>query len=256
MIKIDQLLFSYESGFTLDIKQLEIKDGEFVSIIGPNGSGKSTFVKLLSGVIRSYRGSIVFDKVNIRDLTIKKIAQKVSVVPQEFSTIYEYNVDSIVSSSRIPFARKFSFSESYDDKKAIEDAMKKTDTLRYKNEVFGNLSGGEKQRVMIARAVAQNTDILILDEFVSHLDPGHAQELLKLVKTSNKDAGKTIISVFHDINTASLYSDRIIVFNKGGIFSDGTPYQVITEKMLNEIYSLDATIIKHPLYNKPQVIYN
>ena len=130
MIKIDQLLFSYESGFTLDIKQLEIKDGEFVSIIGPNGSGKSTFVKLLSGVIRSYRGSIVFDKVNIRDLTIKKIAQKVSVVPQEFSTIYEYNVDSIVSSSRIPFARKFSFSESYYEKKAIEYAMKKTDTLR------------------------------------------------------------------------------------------------------------------------------
>jgi iron complex transport system ATP-binding protein len=256
MIKIDQLLFSYESGFTLDIKQLEIKDGEFVSIIGPNGSGKSTFVKLLSGVIRSYRGSIVFDKVNIRDLTIKKIAQKVSVVPQEFSTVYEYNVDSIVSSSRIPFAGKFSFSESYDDKKAIEDAMKKTDTLRYKNEVFGNLSGGEKQRVMIARAVAQNTDILILDEFVSHLDPGHAQELLKLVKKSNKDDGKTIISVFHDINTASLYSDRIIVFNKGDIFSDGTPYQVITEKMLNEIYALDATIIKHPLYNKPQVIYN
>ena len=133
--------------------------------------------------------------------------------------------------------------------------MKKADIYQYKNKIFSHLSGGEKQRVMIARAFAQKTNVLLLDEFTSHLDPGHTQSLMKLIQESVKEEENTVISVFHDINLASLYSNRIILFDKGKIVIDGKPEEVISEKHLKEIYNFNGLILKHPIYEVPQVIY-
>ncbi|BBE31066.1 ABC transporter [Tepiditoga spiralis] len=255
MIKINNLNFSYGNGFNLNIEKLNIKAGEFVSIIGPNGSGKSTLLKILSGILKNFNGEILIKNKNIKNFNYKELAKTISIVPQEFNTIFKYDVESIISTSRVPYSKTFSFFETMEDKKIIEEAMKKTDTIKYKNKFFSNLSGGEKQRVMIARALAQKTKILFLDEFTSHLDPGHAQSLMNIVK-ENTQNGHTVVAVFHDINLASIYSKRLIIMLKGNVVCDGSPIDVITQENIKDIYNLDGSIIKHPKYNVPQIVFN
>lgn len=256
MIEIKDLYFSYGENFELNISNLVINPSEIVSIIGPNGAGKSTLIKIFSGLIKNYKGSVTLDKKEIKKYSHKKLAQKISIVPQEFNTIYDYDVESILSTARLPFSNFFSFTETLEDKRIINNVLQQTDLNNYKYKKFSKLSGGEKQRVLIARAFAQLTNTLLLDEFSSHLDPGHTQELLNLVKNISLEKDKTVISIFHDINMASLYSNRIIIINNGKITHDGSPRDVITKSIIKNTYNLDAEVIYHPLKNCPQIIFN
>ncbi|MDN5342393.1 ABC transporter ATP-binding protein [Oceanotoga sp. DSM 15011] len=256
MIQINNIKFNYGNGFNLDIKNLHIKNGEIVSIIGPNGAGKSTLIKLISKILPLKYGNIFIDSKNLKSLNLKELSKLIAVVPQEFNTIFDYSVKSIVETSRLPYSKKFDFfTENKEDENIISNSMKKTDTYKFKEKSFSNLSGGEKQRVMVARAFAQKSKILLLDEFSSHLDPGHTQYLLNIIKNLSQKENLTILSVFHDINLASLYSNRILIMKDGKIIKDGTPNEVITKKIIEDIYNFKAEIIIHPKYKIPQVIF-
>jgi iron complex transport system ATP-binding protein len=255
MINIKNLNFSYGENFKLNIEKLNINPSEFVSIIGPNGAGKSTLIKILSGIIKDYSGEIILNNSDLKNFSHKNLAKLIAVVPQEFNTIFDFDIESIISTARIPFSSRFSISESKEDKEIINNSIEQTDLNMYRGKKFSRLSGGEKQRVMIARAFAQLTDILLLDEFSSHLDPGHSQILLNLIHTFAKNKNKTVISIFHDINMACLYSDRIIIMNHGFIMYDGKPAEVINKKIIKEIFNLNAHVIAHPTKKIPQIIF-
>ncbi|SDC04465.1 ABC transporter ATP-binding protein [Geotoga petraea] len=255
MIKIENLEFTYGDNFNLKINNLLIKSGERVSIIGPNGSGKSTLIKIISKLISNYQGKISIKGKYLNKYTNKELSRYLAVVPQEFNTIFNYDVESIISTARLPYSKRFSFFENYEDRNIIEKSLQYADLENMKNKIFSNLSGGEKQRVMIARAFAQEADILLLDEFTSHLDPGHTDLLMKLVEEFSDSMNKTVISIFHDINLASIFSKRIIVMKNGRVFKDGSPKEVITKGVIKEAYDFEGHIIDHPVKHVPQILF-
>jgi len=255
MITFNNVRFTYGNGFFLKIDDLKIIKGDIISIIGPNGAGKSTLIKILSGILRNYKGEIILNHSELKNYSYKELSKKVAVVPQEFNTSFDYDLESIVSTSRIPFSNRISFFESEQDKRIIDEALQTVGLTNYKNKPFSSMSGGEKQKVMIARAIAQQTPILLLDEFSSHLDPGYTQSLLKLVKEMVTKEKKTVLAVFHDVNNAALFSDKIIVMKNGSVKYSGTPAEVLNESVMNEIFEMDAYIIKHPIKKVPQILF-
>jgi iron complex transport system ATP-binding protein len=251
IVEIKNLKFSYGNNFKLYIDELYVKKGEFVSIIGPNGSGKTTILKLLTLIEKKESGDIIINGKNIEDYSKKDLFKEISVVPQEFFTSFDFTVENIISSGRIPYESLF----SKNDDTIITETMKKTDTFRFKDRIYNTLSGGEKQRAMLTRALVQDTNIILLDEFVSQIDPGYTQQLVRIVKNESILKNKSIISVFHDINLASLYSDRIYIFKDGIIKYHGKPEDIITTDIMKEIFDIDCIITNHPTKNKPQVIF-
>ncbi|MBM7559992.1 ABC transporter ATP-binding protein [Marinitoga litoralis] len=250
LLEIKNLMFSYNNHFSLEIEYLYLEKGEFVSIIGPNGSGKTTILKLLTLLEKKKNGEIILADKKIEEYSKKELFKKISVVPQEFFTSFDFTVESIISTGRIPHETLFS-----EDKSIIIETMKKTDTFRFKDRIYNTLSGGEKQRTMLTRALVQDTNIILLDEFVSQIDPGYTQQLVRIVKNESILKNKSIISVFHDINLASLYSDRIYIFKDGIIKYHGKPEEIITTDIMKEIFDIDCIITNHPTKNKPQVIF-
>ncbi|GAB6188966.1 ABC transporter ATP-binding protein [Marinitoga arctica] len=250
VLEIKNLHFSYDGYFNLYIKHMYINKGEFVSIIGPNGSGKTTVLKLITGLEKKNEGEVFISQKNIEQYSKKELFKKISVVPQEFFTSFNFTVESIISSGRIPYETLFS-----KDEKIIEEVMKQTNTFKFKDRIYNYLSGGEKQRVMLTRALVQDTDILLLDEFVSQIDPGYTQQLIRMVKDESIKKNKSVLSVFHDVNLASLYSDRIYIFKDGKIRYSGKPEEIITEKIMKEVFNIECIIVKHPIKDKPQVIF-
>lgn len=255
MISVKGLKFSYGNNFKLNIENLNIEKGDVVSIIGPNGSGKSTLIKIFSGILRNYSGDVYIDNEDLKSYNYRELSKKVAVVPQEFNTLFDYDIESIISTARIPYSKRISFFESMEDRKIIEEVINLVGLKNLKNKPFLLLSGGEKQKVMIARAFAQKTPVLLLDEFSSHLDPGYTQNLLKLVRTMVRKENKTVLAVFHDVNNAALFSDKIIVMNEGNIKYVGTPKDIFKESIMKEIFDIEVYVINHPLKNIPQIVF-
>lgn len=255
MIKINNLTFSYDVKAKPVLKDLslEIKQGEFFGIIGPNGAGKTTLFKLLLGFLSPSKGFIELLGKPLNKMKRKEIAQKISAVMQEFYPAYDFTVEEIVHLGRTPYLNMFS-DESKEDCLMVKKAIKETELKGFEEKFFNHLSGGEKQRVLIAKCFAQNTPIILLDEFVAHLDIGHVQQLIKRVYKKNRDDGITVVGIFHDINIASLYCDRIAVLNNGCLETVGPPSEVINNKLLEIVYHADSYIIEHQDDHKPQVV--
>jgi len=256
MIRIENLTFSYndkEQRPVLEAINLQINSGEFFGIIGPNGSGKTTLFKLILGFLKPDSGTIKIEGDNLRDIRRKEIARKVSAVMQDFLPAYDFTVQEIVHMGRTPYLGLFS-GEEEKDYRIVREVIEETELSGFEEKTFSRLSGGEKQRVLIAKCFAQKTPILLLDEFVSHLDLGHIQQLVQRVSQKNKKENVTVLGIFHDINTASLYCDRLAVLNEGKIVKTGPPAQVIDEEMLTRVYNAKGFVIQHPKTGKPQVL--
>ncbi|HRW33536.1 MAG TPA: ABC transporter ATP-binding protein [Thermotogota bacterium] len=255
MIQVKDLSFAYDirTKPVLSNISLEINRGEFFGIIGPNGAGKTTLFKLLLGFLTPATGTIKILGTVINTMKRKDIAKKISAVMQEFSPAYDFTVEEIVHLGRTPYLNLFS-DESKEDCLMVKRAIMEAELEGFEDKLFNRLSGGEKQRVLIAKCFAQNTPIILLDEFAAHLDIGHVQQLIQRVYKKNKEDGITVVGIFHDINIASLYCDRIAVLNDSYLENVGAPSDVINNRLLENVYHADSYIVYHEDNGKPQVL--
>lgn len=232
----------------LDQISLQIEKNHFIGLVGPNGSGKTTFIKHLYRAIKPSKKAVYINGNAIEDMTQKQLAHALTVMKQENTSDLEYTVFQMAIMGRAPYRRSY---ESYrkEDEELAERFFRSVGMYDKKDRSFSTLSGGEKQRVLIARSLVQGADILLLDEPTNHLDIFYQLFLIQTIK----DMDKTVISVFHDLNLAASYCDHLYVLKNGKIVQQGTVKEVITKEMLRKCFSVEADIIDHN--GKPYVIY-
>jgi iron complex transport system ATP-binding protein len=221
-----------------------IEKGNIYGIIGPNGSGKTYLVKNLLRFIEAQEGNIILDEIDLRNYKRKDLAKKIALVPQNTALDSSFCTYDIVMMGRIPHQKRFA-NASEADREMVQKAMQLTDCYQLKDKSVATLSGGESQRVVTARAIAQDTQWLILDEPTSSLDIKHQIELMDSLKKLNEKKDKTIIAVLHDINIAAAYCNRIIMMKDGQIYSNGKTEEVLTEENLNKVYEVDFEILEN-----------
>ncbi len=224
-----------------------------MGIIGPNGSGKTTLLRLLSRVLPPQEGMILFLGQDIFKLDLKSFCQKTAFVSQDTVINFAFTVSEIVLLGRIPHLKRLQ-SETKLDRKKADDSMVLTDTLVLKQKMIDELSAGERQRVMIAKALAQEPVLLFLDEPTSHLDIGHQIQILDLLKKLNKESGLTIVMVLHDLNLASEYCNRILLLAEGKVFKEGPPEEVLTYQNIEQVYKTVVLVKNNPINKKPYVV--
>lgn len=230
-----------------------VNKGEILGILGPNGSGKSTLLKIISGILPAQHGTVRIDGEDAKTYTQKQFARKVAVLPQLHAHAFSHTVKDTVALGRYPHQTGLFSSWSDEDERAVSEAMDYTGVTRYKGTAIELLSGGEQQRVFVAQALAQEAPILLLDEPTNHLDIAHQQQLLDTIRNHAVEKGVTVISVFHDVNLASLYCDRLLLMEKGEIAIIGEPQDVIREATIGKVYNARVKTQPHPELPKPQM---
>ncbi|MBU0579543.1 MAG: ABC transporter ATP-binding protein [Candidatus Margulisbacteria bacterium] len=229
---------------------LDIKQGDFVGILGPNGAGKTTLLRLLSGYIKPNQGEVFLREKNIRAHSIKELAKLRSFVPQESHLDFDYSVEEIVWLGRSPYADVWGREKGWQE---VEKALRYCQLEEFKKRNARELSGGEWQRVVLARALAQDTEIIFLDEPTHFLDIYHQLHILKKLKELNKQ-GKTIITVFHDLNLATQFCNQVILMRDGEIAFSGAGDSVLNQENIKKIYNVDVEIINKD--NRRAFIFN
>ncbi len=252
MITVEDLSCGYGKETVLKNISFEVKTGEFVGLIGPNGSGKTTVIRAISGLLPPRKGVIRVDEKTITGKTIKGLATKLAIVTQAHEAIPPFSVEEFVLLGRVPHWSKFQLLETKNDVKIAEQAMSLTRTDHLKQRRMGELSGGERQLVCLARALAQAPKMLLLDEPTAHLDIGHQVQIMRLLEKLNKE-GLTIVVVLHDLNLASLYCQRVVLLNKGCLERVGHPKEVLTEATINDVYETSITVKEGPYMSRPLV---
>lgn len=254
IIETRDICFSYNTKEVLTNVSFSLKQGEFLGIIGPNGAGKSTILRLICGILRPKHGTITVSGHDTRGIQRKQIAKKIAFVSQETHFALNFTVEEIVIMGRFPYLRAFQ-RENKTDYEARDHALAYADLQDFRKRPINSLSSGERQRVVLARALAQEPAILILDEPTSHLDLHHQFAIMELLKKLNKE-GMSIIAVNHDLNLASLYCERLVLMHQGKVFEQGSPKDLITEKILKQVYQTEVKVIKHPQKDVPHILLN
>ncbi|MCX5714716.1 MAG: ABC transporter ATP-binding protein [Candidatus Omnitrophica bacterium] len=252
LLRVNDLFGGYGREVVIKGVSFAIKKGEFVGIIGPNGSGKSTLLRLMSRVLAPQQGGVSFSGSDISRMGFKDLARQVAFVSQDTAINFSFSVEEVVLMGRIPHLKRLQ-SEGKKDLDIAERALSLTDTLGIKEKDIDGISAGERQRVIIAKALAQEPVLLLLDEPTSHLDIGHQVQTLDLLKKLNRQNNLTIVMVIHDLNLASEYCSRIILFDQGKIFKDGVPQEVLTYQNIESVYRTIVIVNKNPLSLKPYV---
>lgn len=243
IIEIKNLSFSYKKNKEI-IKNIstKIEKNKITSIIGKNGCGKSTLLELIASNKNNFCGEILIDKKNIKNFSKKELAQKIAVVFQKNIAPSQLSVYDTVSYGRLAHQKNIFSKKTKLDLEKINQALLATDLLELKDELVENLSGGQIQRVFIALALAQDTEILLLDEPTSYLDIKYQREIMNLVKKLNEEYQKTVVMVLHDINQALKYSDNIIAIENGKIIKNDKSINCYDEKFLSKLYGLEIKI--------------
>ena len=252
-LQFRQISFSYLDGLVLHGINLSIGAGEMVSLLGPNGSGKTTLLKLASGILKPGQGEIRLDGTSLSQLSRKSIARHMAVVPQQFHVSFAFTVAEIVTLGRIPFLKAFA-EESEADRRLVTNALELVGISQLRERRFDELSGGERQKVILAMSLAQEPELLLLDEPTAHLDICHQVEILELVRKLNVERGLTVIAAIHDLNLASLYFNRLVLLKEGRVLADGSPGQVLTEQMISEAFSTSVRVEPHPVTGVPHIV--
>lgn len=241
-VRVESLAFTYD-GFRLEVGPLDFADGRVTSIVGPNGAGKSTFLKCAASVLPVTRGSLFVDGKDLADLRGRERAKLVGYVPQEPSFTFNYTILDFVLTGRAAFLAAFS-SPSAHDVSLAEDALYYVGLNGQGDRLFLELSSGERRLVLIARALAQGPDVLLLDEPTSFLDPRHEVETMTLCRRLADEKGKTLIVTLHNLEMAVKYSDAMVFMKKGRIVASGAPSEVLSEPLLRDVYEIDMKIVE------------
>ncbi len=252
VIEARNIKYRYRKDWVLNEFNLKVEQNEIVGIIGPNGSGKTTVIKLLSRVLYPESGYITLLGRNIASMKQKEIAKIVAVVPQGTSVAFPFTVREIVLMGRSPHLSLLQIEREL-DLKIVDHSMALTDSLEIADRNIDELSGGEQQRVIIARALSQEPKILLLDEPTSHLDINHQVEIYDLIKRLNSEKGLTVIIVSHDLNMASEYCDRLVLMKNGRIYKDGIPKEVITESNIRDVYGINVMVTDNIVTGSPHI---
>jgi iron complex transport system ATP-binding protein len=252
ILKVKNLSFSYDGSSALNVLSelnFEVEQGIFISILGPNGSGKSTLINLISKVLRGYKGNVEISGKDIEKMRSREIAKLVAVVPQYSNPGFDFTVEEMVLMGRFPYISRFR-REKKEDFEVAEKIMEKTKILGFAKKKFNELSGGEKQRVIIAQALSQNTPVILLDEPTSHLDINFQIEIMDLFYELNQKENKTVIGVFHDINLAANYSREIILLKQGRIWLHDDVGSTITKENIKSVFNSEVYVGKNPVTGK------
>ena len=245
IVEVEDVSVTLGAVQALDGVSLSADRGEFLGVIGPNGAGKTTLLRTISGVLEPTAGSVTVQGHDVTALPSKQSSRLVAVVPQETSLAFDFDVREVVEMGRTPYRNRMSL-ESAGDEDAVERALERTQTDRFADRDIGEVSGGERQRVLLARALAQDTPVMLLDEPTASLDINHQIRTLELVK-SLVEGGKTIMAPIHDLNLAAHYCDRLLLLADGERTALGTPDEVLTESNLEAAFGTDAVVTNNPV---------
>ena len=249
-LSLKNVTLGYDDRTVLSDISLEVVPGEVLGIVGPNGCGKSTLIKGITKVIPLVGGDILLDDKSLLKLPQNEIARCIAVVPQAASLPEAFTAFEIVMMGRTPHLGFLRY-EGQKDIDIVIKAMELTDTAHLSERRAGELSGGERQRLTIARALAQQPEIILLDEPTSHLDINYQIETLELISGLCKSEGLAVLAALHDLNLAAQYCDRIIMLDGGRIFAEGSPCEVVTAFNVKQVYGADVCISTHPINKLP-----
>lgn len=254
MIKIKDI----SAGYLPEVKVLDeincdIAEGSFCGIIGRNGAGKSTLLRILCGLMKPFSGKIIINGTDISRLSKKDLSKTLSFMPQNPDTELAFSVEEFVMFGRYPHMNIFK-TPSGKDRAAVNEALEFTGTVLLAKRPVNELSGGEKQKVLMAQTIVQETGILVLDEPASHLDIGGQSDILNLLRTLNGRRGKTVIVTLHDLNAAGEFCDNLILLQDGKIRNSGKPECVLNREDIEEVYKTKVAVHKNPVSGKPYII--
>lgn len=247
------LSLGYDGADIIQDLNLAVPEARVTSIIGPNGCGKSTLLRGLGRLLAPRKGEVVLDGKPLTAQSSRQIATRISVLPQTPTAPSGLTVADLVSRGRHP-RQKWYQQFSLSDESVVQEALAATDISELAGSPLEDLSGGQRQRAWISMTLAQETDILLLDEPTTYLDLAHQVDVLELVRRLNRDHHRTVVMVLHDISLAARYSDHIVAMKDGRIITQGTPDQVVTPGLLKEVFGLDAHVVPEPTDSRPHVI--
>ncbi len=242
---IENVTVSYEKTEIIHQLSFEINKGKITTLIGPNGCGKSTMIKAIARLLPIKAGTIVLDGQKIQQYPTKELAKELAILPQSSTTPEGISVSELVSYGRFPYQKGFG-SLTAEDKAKITWAIEETNLTEFAEQEVDKLSGGQKQRAFIAMALAQDTDILILDEPTTYLDMAHQLEILLLLQKLNQEEGRTILMALHDLNHAARFSDTMLAMKSGQLIALGSPQEMMTKEILAQTFEIDAEILLAP----------
>lgn len=253
IVEAREVDFSYYDGLVIKSVSLGLKRGDMVGLIGPNGSGKTTLLRILSGFLPPKSGSVYLLGRNLGEMSRRDIARLIAVVPQELEMLFSFSVWEMVMMGRTPHVGRL-LGAVRRDREVVERVMERVGIQNLAQRPFQELSGGERQKVIVAMALAQEPDILLLDEPTVHLDINHQVEVLELLRRLNMESGLTVLATMHDLNLAALYFDNLVLLNEGEIFSHGTPEEVLQEANIRRVFEASVEIQKHPTLGVPHMV--
>jgi ABC-type cobalamin/Fe3+-siderophores transport system ATPase subunit len=252
-LSADGLVLSYGADPVVDGVTLHVPEGRISILIGPNGSGKSTILRALSRLLKPISGQVLLDGEAIRTLSTRQVARKLAILPQQATAPQEITVEQLVWYGRHPHRRLIG-APTPADRAAVEWAIEATGLTNERATQVDELSGGQRQRAWISLALAQETEILLLDEPTTFLDLSHQLDVLELCARLNREQGKTVVMVLHDVNLAAEFADRMFVIDKGRLRAQGSPEQVLTTDLMRDVFGIESQIVPHPLSGRPLCI--
>ncbi|PWA12900.1 iron ABC transporter ATP-binding protein [Pueribacillus theae] len=250
ILTVDRVAVGYSNTIIINELSVTIPDKKITTIIGPNGCGKSTLLKALARILKTQKGAVFLDGRAIHQLPTKEIAKKMAILPQSSEAPPGLTVFELVSYGRYPHQRGFGTLKQ-EDLKHIHWAIEVTGLSELRDRPVEALSGGQRQRVWIAMALAQDTEILVLDEPTTYLDLAHQLDILIMLKRLNEEEGKTIVMVLHDLNHASRFSQYMIAMKDGKIMTEGSPEEVMTHDHLETVFDIQAILTACPFSQNP-----
>ncbi len=245
ILQLQDVSFAYHRDPVVKAVSLEVETGEFIGVLGPNGSGKSTLLKLLGGILKPDSGSVMFRDKGLNDYKRKILAQSIAWLPQEHAMAFSFRVAEIVLMGRHPYLSPMTF-EGQKDFDIADQAMRTTETTHLSERQFSDISGGEKQRVMVACAITQEPEVMLLDEPTTALDIKYQLEIINILHRLNRNDGMTLLLAMHDLHLASKYCRRLILIDNGNIVKDGTPEEVLQKDILESVYGVQLKVIRDP----------
>ena len=253
MLQATDITCAYDDTVVLESVSLRVEPGDIIGLIGPNGSGKTTLLRALSGVLQPSSGQILLEGRDIHEMPSREIARRVAAVSQDPVVDFSFDVRELVMMGRTPHIGRLGW-ETKHDLDIVKKAMEYLDVAHLADRPITEISGGERQRVFIAMALAQEPRVLLLDEATSHLDIDHQLGILDLIHQRNREEGLTVLLVSHDLNLAADYCDKLVLLNEGRIMLTGSPEEVVTEENIRRVYRAQVRLQRNPVTGRPHLL--